>query len=228
MSSVNAAVASLPMREAVRYTKGNVKVTADEFNKYAESHANALFEYGLVTGDSVAVWMTESQEKHVTLLAAAKLGLKVVEFDASINSMEDLRAALSMAEAKTIIFDPISGDVDQLMLLRKAIPEFFEYDDTYGQPFHSKYFPHLKYFIQTGFDIEIGCLNYKHCFLPNSTTDYVGASTIKDSTPLHMSVTKKGDGSGIEASKTVSHKDALGLPSYLFAKNLADKTYFEI
>ena len=29
-------------------------------------------------------------------------------------------------------------------------------DDTKGQYFHSKYFPELKYFIQTGFDIEIG------------------------------------------------------------------------
>ena len=46
VSGVNAAVSSLPMREAVRYSAGNVKVTADELNKFAESHANALTEYG--------------------------------------------------------------------------------------------------------------------------------------------------------------------------------------
>jgi len=227
VSGVNAAVASLPMREAVRYTKDNVKVTAEQFNKYAESHANALCEWGLAPGNEIAVWMTESMEKHVTLLAAAKIGLKVVDLDMAIESKEDLRAALDiMKDCKSIIFDPVTETSDNLRLLRASIPELFEYDDTMGQPFHSKYYPSLKFFIHTGFDIEVGALNYKNCFVPDCVTDHIGAADVQDSTPLYSSITKSE--SGITRSKVATHKDALGLPSFAFAKNLIDKKYFEL
>jgi len=136
VSSFNASVESLPMREAVRYVAGNVKVTASEFNAFAESQANALFEYGFASGDTLAIWMKESMEKHVTLVAAAKVGLKVVDIDISICNKEELRVALDMTDCKSIIFDPIVGDIDFLKILRQAIPEFFSYDDTMGQPFH--------------------------------------------------------------------------------------------
>jgi hypothetical protein len=226
VSSINAAVASLPMREAVRYTAGNVKVSAEEFNNYADAHANALHEYGFVKGNSIAVWMKDSMEKHVTLLAAAKLGLKVVEFDASIATKEDLRSALGVAAVKSVIFDPVTESTDQLLLLRQAIPELFHYDDTMGQPFHSKYFPELKYFIHTGFDIEIGCLNYKACFLPDPLTNYAASVQLEDTTPLHSAVSK-GD-KGVTEGKVSTHKDGLSVPSFAFAKNLADKNYFEL
>ena len=180
VSNFDMAVKSLPMREAVRYTNGNVKVTAEDMKKYADSQANALHEYGFSSGDSIAIWMKESMEKHVTLLAAAKLGLKVVELDTSITSVDDVRAALKISDCKSIIFDPIGDTSDNIKLLRKAIPEFFYYDDTMGTPFHSKYYPSLKYFIHTGFDIELGCLNYKHVFLPDPETNYAASIKLDD------------------------------------------------
>jgi hypothetical protein len=228
VSGVNAAVSSLPMREAVRYSAGNVKVTADELNKFAESHANALAEYGFKKGDTIALWMKESMEKHVTLLASAKMGMQVVELDESINTKEDVRSALGMAQPMTVMFDPITDSADRLLLLRQAIPELFDYDDTMGQPFHSKYFPSIKYFIHTGFDIEIGCLNYKGCFLPDAAVNYCDAASaaLDDTTPLYAHISKGSD--GLTASKVATHKDALGLPSFAFAKNLTDKKYFEL
>ena len=88
-------------------------------------------------------------------------------------------------------------------------------DDTHGQFFHSKHFPNLKYFIQTGFDAEIGntitnyyclllfnlsclkklyvgCLTYKSLFLPNPPVSEVEkvAPTLSDSTPAYYSITK--------------------------------------
>ena len=44
------------------------------------------------------------------MLAAAKLGLKVVELDTSITSVDDVRAALKISDCKSIIFDPIGGE----------------------------------------------------------------------------------------------------------------------
>jgi len=119
------AVAALPMREAVRYTGKNLKWTASELKGFVDAHANALLEHGFVKGDVLAVWLPNSAEKHVTLLAAAKIGLKVVDVDASLSAVADLRQVLSSSACKAIFFEPVSATQDNLLLLRKAIPEFF-------------------------------------------------------------------------------------------------------
>lgn len=56
-------VAKIPMREAVRFTKKNMKWSASDMQKHAEAHANALIEYHLQAGDSIAVWLDDSAEK---------------------------------------------------------------------------------------------------------------------------------------------------------------------
>ena len=119
------AVAALPMREAVRYTGKNLKWTASELKGFVDAHANALLEHGFVKGDALAVWLPNSAEKHVTLLAAAKIGLKVVDVDPSLSAVADLRQVLSFSACKAIFFEPVSATQDNLLLLRKAIPEFF-------------------------------------------------------------------------------------------------------
>lgn len=120
------------------------------------------------------------------MLAAVKAGMKIVEIDISINSIHDLREALKLANCKAIYFEPVTETQDNLLLLRKAIPEFYHCkiayisifiklsvivwklfhfvdDDAQGQFFHSKYYPNLKFFVQTGFDYEQGSF---HSILP--------------------------------------------------------------
>ena len=105
----------------------------------------------------------------------------MAELDPAIDNVADLRNALKLANCKAIFFDPVTETQDNLLLLRKAIPEFYECkthqfyrhsfshihhilsvsdvdDDSHGQFFHSKYYPTLKYFVQTGFDNELGTL----------------------------------------------------------------------
>ena len=118
-------VASLPMREAVRYTGKNLKWTASEMKHFVDAHANALLEHGFMKGDILGLWLPDSAEKHVTLLAAAKIGLKVVDIDLSVSTVADLRQVLSISACKAIFFEPVSATQDNLLLLRKAIPEFF-------------------------------------------------------------------------------------------------------
>ncbi len=134
-------------------------------------------------------------------MAAAKVGLVVIDIDTNITAVPQVREALDISQATLILFDtePKDDDSDRLMLLRKSIPEFYECkncivicylcwvahyliifhlfvfcfissdDDSQGQWFHSKYYPSLKYFLHTGFDIQLGCLNFKHWFLNNPT-----------------------------------------------------------
>lgn len=218
------AVSKLPAREAVRYQEKNMKWTASNFKAYTDSHANALLEHGFSIGDTIAVWLPDSAEKHVTMLAAAKMGMKVVDIDPKISNVAELRIVLAQAECKALFFDPINDQQDKLLLLRKAIPEFYYYDDTHGQAFHSKHFPHLQYFVHTGFDLEMGCLNYKSLFLRDPEVSAVDAlkNQVNDGLPLYAKASAKG-GELIWKSQ----KDVLGTVEWGFADKLIKSEYFE-
>eukprot|EP00605_Chrysophyceae_sp_TOSAG23-4_P002549 GSChrysophyteH1.ASY1.ANO1.2814.1 assembled CDS len=218
-------VAALPGREAVRYTQANVKWTASEFKSYADAHANALLEHGFTTGDTIAVWLPDSAEKHITLMAAAKMGVKVVDIDISISKVADLRAVLKQANAKALFFEPVTDTGDNLLLLRKSIPEFFHYDDKYGQEFHSKYFPSLKWFVHTGFDLELGCLNYRSLFLKNPDESAVDAlkAGLSDDLPLYARASPSGELNWITQGTALKE----GGSSWGFANKLITQEYFE-
>ena len=60
------------------------------------------------------------------MLAAAKIGARVVELSNDITSVNDVRLALAAAKAKLIAFDVNKNTPsDKLLLLRKSIPEFY-------------------------------------------------------------------------------------------------------
>jgi len=201
-----------------------MKWTAADVKMYADAHANALLEHGFQFGDTVGVWLPDCAEKHITLLAAAKMGLKVVDFDPKISTVADLRAALGQAQCRALFFEPVSAAQDKLLLLRKAIPEFYHFDDTFGQAFHSKHFPNLQYFVHTGFDLEMGCLNYKSLFLRDPPASHVEEAKHKlaDDLPLYA----KGSAKGGDLVWT-AQKEVLGVEEWRFADKLIKKEYFE-
>lgn len=53
------------------------------------------------------------------------MGMKVIEIDNNISQVSDLRKVLALAKAKALFFTPMTESQDNLLLLRKAIPEFF-------------------------------------------------------------------------------------------------------
>jgi hypothetical protein len=71
--------------------------------------------------------------QHVTLLAAAKSGYKIADIDPNICSVGQMRDALKLANCKAIVFHPITDTQDNLLLLRKSIPELYHFDDTEAQ-----------------------------------------------------------------------------------------------
>ena len=162
------------------------------------------------------------------MTAAAMLGLKIFEVSPSdVKSVADLRQALSLSSCKALFFAPHFADADNLMLLRKAVPEFYYYDDEYGHSFHSKIFPNLKLFIQTGKDIEAGCLNYNNQFLPSkpALVDAV-LPKLSDDLPLFSTISKKND--TMVASPIITQSKVTESVSWKFAHNLIKKQYFEV
>ena len=57
-------------------------------------------------------------------MAAAKVGMKIVEAPETM-TVPQLRQFLALEPIKTLYFDPVSPTQDRLLLLRKAIPEFY-------------------------------------------------------------------------------------------------------
>mmetsp|Transcript_54538 Transcript_54538/g.111264 ORF Transcript_54538/g.111264 Transcript_54538/m.111264 type:complete len:248 (+) Transcript_54538:2-745(+) len=220
----NESVGSLPMREAMRYKEKNMQWTANDFNKYSNNHASALLDLNFKAGETMVLWMPEGPEKHVTMVAAAKMGMKIVDVDHEITDVAEIRKFLAAAKCKVIFFKQVHEDADYLLLLRKSIPEFFEYVDSHGQMFYSKHYPDLRYFVHTGFDLENGALNYKSLFLPNPTKDLLGDAIAagSDAAPLYQQITKDGKvGPEHTAAKILDH------PSWWFAKNIVNREFFE-
>lgn len=229
LTKIEECIEKVPMREAVKYNSiKNGKWTATELKTKVEAHANGLLDIGIKTGDTIGIWMDESAERHVSLLACAKAGLKVADIDTNITTVPALRKALSLAKCNAIIFHPISDSANYLKLLRQSIPEFFHYQDEYGQWFHSKYYPDLKFFIQTGFDKEMGCLNYKYVKLPNSVQNMceTTAAATKDDTPLYFKITANGDNA--TAGPLQTHGAVLKDKTWPFVEKLLNSEYFEV
>lgn len=229
LTKFEASVEQLPMREAVKYTSiKNGKWTATELKTKVDAHANGLLDIGINSGDTIGIWMDECPERHVSLLACAKAGLKVADIDTSICTVPAIREALALAKCNAIIFHPVTEKMNSLLLLRKAIPELYYYEDEYGQFFHSKHFPELKFFIQTGFDKECGCLNYKYVKLPNpvnSMCDVTMAAT-KDDTPLYFKIT--GSGEKATAGALMTHGAVAKEGTWPFFDKLTKNEYFEV
>lgn len=181
-------------------------------------------------GENIAVWLKDGAEKYITLLAAAKAGVKVIDApDGGELNVKQLRQFLTIAAPKAIYFDPQIGNRNQLELLRMAIPEFFDYDDQYGQLFHSKYWPSLRFFIHTGYDLECGCLNYKRLFIRNPTISRLAERTqgTSDTDLLYMKtkIAKSGD---LVAGDWQSHSAVQLQNLWNIERMIREKKYFEL
>mmetsp|Transcript_6626 Transcript_6626/g.6933 ORF Transcript_6626/g.6933 Transcript_6626/m.6933 type:complete len:249 (-) Transcript_6626:100-846(-) len=227
VKAIETSVLDLPHREAVRYTDKNVKWTAEVLNKLSDDHAGTLVDIGFKKGDPILNWMPEGREKHISLLAAAKIGLVVTELDANLDSVQEIRKALFASQPKLIVFDPEFG-LNRLELLRQSIPEFYHYDDEDGHEFHSKYFPKLKYFLHTGYDLEVGCHNFKRWMTDSPEKPHLveAAAQITDDLPLYRSVVFNNG--NLEVSPVYTQKEVFEQKKWQWADNLIQKVYFEV
>ena len=102
-------------------------------------------------------------------------------------------------------------------------------NDSNGQWFHSKYYPNLKFFLHTGFDIEMGCLNLKRWMQPTPTRSAeleARVQSLSDDMPLYRSVIK--DSSGLKMSEWHTHGDVLKQKQFVLMDKISQKEYFEM
>jgi len=228
-SQMNSAVAENEYKEAVRYTHKNIKWTRKDIQFQTDALANGLLEAACNPGDSIAVWLPECSEKHVTQLAAAKAGLVFADFDLSIDTPEALGDALADSGAKVLIFNSELDAVNCGRVLFDAIAELSGYYNNTGAPFHSSSFPNLKLMIHTGYDSLAGFHNFKHLPVPHPATGGklgVILPHLKDDTPLYVKYTKDSGGKATKG-EVMTHGTALSSKEWSVVKSILDKQYIE-
>lgn len=157
--------------------------------------AYGLFEMKVGAGDTILAWMTNQAEHVTTILAAARLGINVVnakDFDGEI----ELATAISKSNCKCIIYSGASKDVpgDGHDLLKTTIPQLVHGEAWEFGPKILKVpaFPSLKYVLTTRWDrADEGMINFKDILMYDAMTRYSPPSVDAD-TPLGSAVTSPG------------------------------------
>ena len=97
-------------------------------------------------------------------------------------------------------------------------------NDSNGQWFH------LKFFLHTGFDIEMGCLNLKRWMQPTPVQTVEleqRVQSLSDDMPLYRQATKGASGA-LQMSEWQTHADVEKAKQFILADKVSHKEYFEM
>ena len=95
-------------------------MTYGQVDQEARALQAAFSDFGIDTGDAIAVELANRPEWVIALLAAARIGAVVVPIDPSV-SYHELKYQLRHAEASLLIVAESSGDVDPLEVFDELI-----------------------------------------------------------------------------------------------------------
>ncbi|CAM9857078.1 unnamed protein product [Ectocarpus sp. 6 AP-2014] len=223
-SKVDKVLAEIPMKEAVRYKKGNLKWTRSDVKSHSEALACGLLELGCKAGDTMAMWLPECSEKHVAQLAAARIGMVVAEVDPKLAAAAAVEKILEESGAAVVLVE--ESVVPSLI---EAVPELRHYSTDSGLPFRSAKLPSLRLCIHTGLEREAALLHFRSALLytpPVSPLAQVNGQ-IKESAPLHT-IFSEGTGGTPEKGKTLSHAEVVRLASWPTIAAILKKEYVEV
>eukprot|EP00903_Cladosiphon_okamuranus_P012787 g11951.t1 len=223
-SKVDEVLAEIPMKEAVRYKKGNLKWTRSDVKSHSEALACGLLELGCKAGETMAMWLPECSEKHVAQLAAARIGMVVAEVDPKLASAGAVEKILEESGAAVVLVEE-----SVVPALTEAVPELRHYQTDSGLPFRSAKLPSLRLCIHTGLDREASLLHFRSALLytpPVSPLDQVNGQ-VKATAPLYTAFSE-GTGGIPTKGKTLSHADVMRLATWPTISAILKKEYVEV
>lgn len=231
IQSLNDTTSAFPYRDIIRYSERNMKVSSEELKQDLDHIADAFLDLGLKKGDVIASWVYDGETKHKLQLLCAKLGFVFADWDRTIDTVDEVRQALTLTQPTMVVTNPSMGvqDVDCLKLLRIAVPELFHHVGGSSSPFHSHQFPSLKHFVNTSNDKQKGFkrLVTLKAFETDGARGHVEEKKVKDSDPLFVQVTKQGP-FDVTASQTQSHKQVWESNSWPRISKLVQAEYQEM
>jgi fatty-acyl-CoA synthase len=133
-----------------------VRYSFEELDREVELCARGLVAIGLQPGDRIGIWAPNGSEWIVTMFAAARAGLILVNINPAYRSSE-LEFALRLVGCRALVFSAAYRSSDYVEMLGALIPELAE--ATPGR-LQCAAFPDLRALIQTGATAGPGALSF--------------------------------------------------------------------
>jgi fatty-acyl-CoA synthase len=116
------AVRQDPDQEAIVSLHQNIRLTYQQLDTASDSFAKGLSELGLEIGDRIGIWSPNYLEWIITMYAASKLGLILVNVNPAYRPHE-LEYALNKVECKALVLARSFKTSDYPVILEKVAPE---------------------------------------------------------------------------------------------------------
>jgi len=119
---LKAAADAAPDRPALIVPFQSIRFTFTELDRRVERAARGLLACGLEPGDRLGIWAPNCAEWILTMFAAARAGLILVNINPAYRSTE-LEFALRLVGCRALVFAPRFKTSDYLAMLESLIPE---------------------------------------------------------------------------------------------------------
>ncbi|TYZ68589.1 hypothetical protein PybrP1_010077 [[Pythium] brassicae (nom. inval.)] len=206
--ALEAAVARLPHKEALRSVKQETRWSFKELNAIVDELAFGLHAMRFAPNDVLAVWLPNSSENWIAQLGAAKAGVTVAIIDPKVSTAEELAFILRDCKANALLFEPKIAGRDQTAIVQSVFPELETYRYHHAL-FRPKHFRSMHTVITTGIEPVEGMAHF-HQFMMNSPEKNVIAALKKAATPTTpLTVTYSSASSALVASLKLSPEDKI-------------------
>ncbi|MDB6083162.1 MAG: acyl-CoA synthetase (AMP-forming)/AMP-acid ligase [Gammaproteobacteria bacterium] len=122
---LKAAASDVPDRAALLAPHQSKRFTFAELDREVERVARGMMACGLEPGERIGIWSPNRVEWVLTLFAAARAGLVLVNINPAYRATE-LEFALNAVECRALVFAPRFKTSDYTGMLRSLIPELAE------------------------------------------------------------------------------------------------------
>jgi fatty-acyl-CoA synthase len=144
-------------RTAVVAPQQMARYTFGEFDEAVERVARGFVASGLKVGERVGIWAPNCIEWVLTMFAAARAGLILVNINPAYRGYE-LEHALRLVECSALVFAPAYKGSDHLPMLEELIPEL---PDAAPGTMRSALLPELRLLVRIGDTAAPGCVSFK-------------------------------------------------------------------
>jgi fatty-acyl-CoA synthase len=153
---LKAAATRGPSRPALVVSHQARRYTFAELDAEVERVARGLLAYGLRPGERVGIWAPNCAEWILTMFAAARAGLILVNINPAYRTSE-LAFALQHVGCKALVFAPRFKSSDYTAMLNSLIPEL---PAAGAGCLKSQRLPELRLLVQIGEEPIAGCLGF--------------------------------------------------------------------
>jgi fatty-acyl-CoA synthase len=173
---LKAAVDDAPDRPALVVPFQGVRHTFAEFDREVERAARGMLACGLEPGERIGIWAPNCAEWVLTMFAAARAGLILVNINPAFRSAE-LEFALRVVGCRALVFAPRFKTSDYAAMLQSLIPELAR-----AAPGRliSAAFPELRLLVQLGASPMAGALSFDELLASGHDLDPAALKSIEE------------------------------------------------